>query len=223
MSALRYVATALQIGAAGAAVLLARRRVDHRPFAVFFVATTAANFLRFIRHEAFAPIRPIGSPPFVGAARVAFHIDQALFLAWPAAFAALAIWLFAKRRALALLPMLAWVVAVAYLATHYPAVRGEALHRFYLGAELGALAVAVSSIASLWWRRSPITPAGTCLLCCIAVDGGTLFAGAWRWGFWSEWALNQAAFTLLYAVLIAFQGVLWSRLSRSQSQPYFSR
>jgi hypothetical protein len=216
MSALRYIVTALQIGAAVAALFLARRREDHRPFAVFFVGTTAANLLRFLRHETFAPIRPLGSPPFVGAARVAFHMDEALFLAWPAAFAALAIWLFAQRRALALLPAFAWVVAVAYLATHYPAVRGEALRRFYLGAELGALAVAVSSIASLWWRHGPIAPAGTCLLCCIAVDGGTLFAGAWRWGFWSEWALNQTAFALLYVVLIAFQGVLWSRLYRSQ-------
>jgi hypothetical protein len=138
-----------------------------------------------------------------------------MFLAWPAAFAALAIWLFA-RRGLAVLPGLAWVIAVTYLATHYPEIRGEALRRFYLGAELGALAVAVASLVSLWWRHGAITPAGTCLLCCIAVDGGTLFAGAWRWGFWSEWSLNQAAFVLLYSVLILFQGVLWLRLYRSQ-------
>jgi hypothetical protein len=216
MSALRYIATALQIGAAVPAVLLARRRADHRPFAIFFAGTTAANLLRFLKHETIAPIRPLGSPPFVGAARVAFHMDEALFLAWPASCAALAIWLFARPRALVFFPALAWVVAIAYLATHYPAVRGDALYRFYLGADLSGLAVAVLSLSSLLRRHDLITPAGTCLLLCLAVDGGTLFAGAWRWGFWTQWALNQAAFVLLYTVLIVFQGVLCSRCYRSQ-------
>lgn len=216
MAFLRYLATGLQVGVAVAAILLARRRTDHRPFAIFFVGITIANLIRFLRHETFAPIRPIGAPPYTGFARVAFHVDQAMFLAWPAAFAALALWLFAPRRILALLPGLAWVVAVAYLATHYPEVRGEALRRFYFGAEVGALAVAGAALISLWWRHGAITPAGACLLCCVAVDGGTLFAGAWHFGFWTEWALNQVAFVLLYSTLILYQGVLWLRLSRAQ-------
>ena len=213
---LRYVATVLQIGVAVAAVLLAGRRADHRPFATFFVWATLANLFRFMRHEFFVPIRPISAPPFTGWARIGFHGDETMFLAWPAAFAALSLWLFTGRRTLVFLPALAWLVSVAYLANHYPEIRGEALRRFYLGAELSALTVAVASVASLWWRHDSITPAGTCLLSCIAVDVGTMFVGAWRWGFWEEWSLNQAAFVLLYLVLITFQGVLWSRFYRSQ-------
>lgn len=211
---LLYLAIALQIGSAVAAVLLMRHRPDHRPFAAWSVGTTAATLVRAIR--AAIVVRPFGSPPYEGAQRVFFHVDQALFLASTAGLAALAIVLCVERRALALLPGLAWIAAVAYLSTHYPAVRGDALRRFYLAADLVAFAVAIASIASLWWRRIPMTPARQCLFCGVAVQGGTLFVGAWRWGFWTQWSLNQAAFALLYAVLTAYQGVLWLRCYRAQ-------
>jgi hypothetical protein len=208
---LLYLAIALQIGSAVAAALLAWRRADHRPFAAWSVGTVVATLARAILAATVLPVRPLGSPPFVGAQRLAFHVDQALFLASDAGLAALAIWLFAERRRLALLPALAWAGTVVYLAAQYPEIRGDALRQVYLAAQLGALAVGISAIASLWWRRGGMTSARQCLLCCVAVDGGTLFVGAWRWGFWDRWSLNQVAFALLYAVLAAYQGVLWSR------------
>ena len=212
---LLYLAIAFQIGCAIAAVLLSRRRADHRPFAAWSVATTMATITRLILAFTVLPVRPLGSPPFTGAQRAFFHVDEALFLGSTAALAAVAIVLCAKERALALLPAVAWIASVAYLATHYPEIRGDALRRFYLAAELAALAVSIAALAALWRRRSDWTSAHMCLLSCVAVDGGTLFAGAWRWGFWSKWAANQAAFALLYAVLAAYQGRLWIRSSRS--------
>lgn len=137
-------------------------------------------------------------------------------MASAAGLAALAVVLCAERRSLALLVGLGWALAVGYLSTHYPEVRHDALRRFYLFVELAALAVSIASIATLWWRRLPMTPARQCLLCCVAVDGGTLFIGAWRWGFWEQWSLNQLAYAMLYAVLAAYQGVLWSRLSHAR-------
>lgn len=174
-----------------------------------------ASLIRLVLLMVVLPVRPLGSPPFTGAQRVFFHIDEALFLAPTAGFAAMAIVLCVERRVLALLPGLASVLAIAYLATHYPEIRGDALRKVYLAAELAALAVSVASLAALWRRRVDWTPAHMCLLACTAVDGGTLFVGAWRWGFWSEWAATQAAFALLYAVLMIYQGVQWSHLSRS--------
>jgi hypothetical protein len=211
---LLYVAIAFQVCCAIAAGLLAWRRRDHRPFAVWSVGTTTATIARGIMATTILPVRPLSAPPFTGAARIAFHVDEALFLASAVSLSVAAIVLCVERRALAWLPTLAWVVAVAYLATHYPEIRGESLRKFYLAAELAALAASVASLATLWWRHVDWTPAHMCLFACVAVDGGTLFAGAWWWGFWSDWAANQAAFALLYAVLTGYQVIQWSRSSR---------
>jgi hypothetical protein len=117
---LLWAARALLVLAAGSAVALARRRPDHRPFAAFLVSLLLINTMRAVLSARFGLIRPPGLPPFTGAARMAFHADQAGELASAAAFAAVMIWLFSGRRALVLLPGIAWVAAVAYLATHYP-------------------------------------------------------------------------------------------------------
>jgi len=208
-----YMARAALIGATATAVALAWRRVDHRSFAVFLTVIAAASLIRSVL-PTIAPIRPLESPPFTGAARLAFHADQALFLTWPAGLTALAILLFAGRRPFPMIALL-WAGAVAYLIARYPTIRGETLRRFYLAAELAALAGAVASLASFWQRRATITPAHTCALLCFGADAATLGAGAWRWGFWVHWELTQITYALLYTVLLAFQGVLCSSHSRS--------
>jgi hypothetical protein len=161
-------------------------------------------------------LRPLGSPPFTGAARVAFHIDEAIGISTLAAMAITAILLFLRRRWLALLPGLAWAGAVAYLSTHYPEVRGEALRRVYLAVELAALAIAAASIITWSWRREPPTPARICMLAVCVVDGGMLFVGSQRWGFWDRQDLEQACLTLLYLTVAAFQVYLWRFMSRSR-------
>lgn len=203
------------ISATVSAVALARLRADHRIFAALFSWFTAANVIRVALAKSFDLVRPLGSPPFVGAARVAFHIDQAIELSWPAGLAGVAILLFAQRRWLALFPALAWAGAVAYLATHYPAIRGEELRLVYLAAELAALAVSAASIVTWGWRRKSPTPAQVCTLLVCLVDGGLLFAGAQRWGFWSRWDLQQYACSLLYLVLTRYQVISWRSLSPS--------
>jgi hypothetical protein len=144
-------------------------------------------------------------------------VDEALFLTWPAGLAATGVVLFTARRWPALLIGFLWAGAVVCLAASYPAVRGEALRRVYLGAQLAALAVVVAAIASFWWRREAgMTPARACLMLCAGTDISDLIAGAWRWGFWTRWDLNQAVLVLLYSILIVLQGVLWSSRYRSQ-------
>lgn len=213
---LHYLAIALQICSAVAAVFLARRRADHLPFAAWMTGSAVVTIARRIIASTVLPVRPLGSPPFAGSQRIFFHVDEALFLAPTAGLAAMAIVLCAKRRTLVMLPVLAWVASVVYLATHYPEVRGDALLKVYLAAELAALAVSAAALAALWWRRVDWTPAHMCLFATAAVDGGILFAGAWRFGFWSQWGATQAALALLYGVLMAYQVIQWSRSSRSQ-------
>lgn len=214
---LLWIARLTQIAAAVSAVLLARRRADHRPFAVFLLVVTAANLARAVLASVYPLLRPLDMPPLEGAARVAFHAEQALFTTWPAGIAAVSIALFARRRWLALLPGFAWIGLVAYLATHYPTVRGEELRRVYLVAELGALCVTAAG-AVLWtWRRESPSPARVALMCVVLMEGACLLAGAWRRGFWIYWNLQQIAYVLLYLTLTAFQVITWRRSLRSSS------
>jgi hypothetical protein len=173
--------------------------------------------IRAVIDSRFGLIRPLGSPPFTGAARVAFHVDEAIELSWAAGLAALAIIVFAGRRFAGVAIGLLWVATVAYLATHYPEIRGDALREVYLAVELAALAVAAGSIVSWTWRREPPTPARISVLAICLTDGITLLAGAWRWGFWVHWELNQAAFALLYATIAAYQVIIWRRISSQSS------
>jgi hypothetical protein len=204
------------LSAVVAAVMLTRVRRDHRVFAVFLAWLASVDALRAALDMSFGLVRPLGSPPFTGAARVAFHVDEAIGLSAPTAMAITAIMLFVRRPWLSLLPGLAWVGAVAYLATHYPAIRGEALRLVYLGAELAALAVSAASIVTWGWRRESPTPARVCSLLVCVVDGGMLIAGAQRWGFWSRWDLQQYAISLLYLALATYQVMSWKSLSPSQ-------
>jgi hypothetical protein len=213
---LLYLVIALQIGCAGAAVILTLRRDDHFPFAAWSVGSTMASLARLILLATVLPVRPLGSPPFTGAERVAFHVDEALFLSSTAGLAAMVIVLFGRRRWLALLPGLAWGVAVSYLATHYPEVRGETLRRVYLGAELAALAISAASIVTWGWRREWPTPPRACAITVCLVDAGLLVAGAQRWGFWSRWDLQQYAILVLYLALTTYQVTSWRSLSPSQ-------
>jgi len=203
--------------AAISAVVLARRRVDHRTFAAFVAWVASADVLRWVLSKSFGLLRPPGLPPFVGAARAAFHVDQAIELSWSAGLATLAIIVFSRRRWVAALIGLVWAGAIAYLATHYPEVRGEALRKFYLAAELAAVTVAAASIITWTWRREPPTPSRICVLCVCVADLITLLAGAWRWGFWIHGGLDQVAFALTYATIAGYQVIIWRRISSPSS------
>jgi hypothetical protein len=211
-----WVASLALLAAAVAAVMLARVRRDHRVFAAFLVWLAGVDILRAALEATFGLVRPLESSPFTDAARVAFHIDEAIGLSAPAAMAIATILLFARRRWLALFPGLAWAGAVAYLATHYPAIRGEPLRLVYLAAELAALTVAAASIVTWGWRREYPTLTQACALFVCLLDGGLLLAGAQRWGFWSRWDLQQYACSMLYLTLAAYQVLSWRSLSSSQ-------
>jgi len=191
------------------AVGLAWRRKDHRTFAAFLAWLFIVDTVRAVLADRFDLIRPLGSLPFTGASRIAFHIDEAVELSSDAAFAALMIFVFARRRWLAVLPGVVCLGSIVYLVTHYPEVRGETLRRVYLASELGVLAVAVASFGAFWSRRESMTPARTCALVFLLVDGGTLFIGAWRFGFWTAWKLHQGAYLTMYAIITTLQVFLW--------------
>src|SRR5689334_3379564 len=76
-------------------VVLAVRRAEHRPVALFLVAMVAIDLGRLYLRGAFHLDVP---GPYVGAQRVAFHAEEAGFLTWPAGLAALALNVFGGQR-----------------------------------------------------------------------------------------------------------------------------
>lgn len=203
--------------AAMSAAALAWRRADHRPLATFFGWLVWVEILRSVLNQHFRLIRPLGSPPFTGSTLVASHVNHAIELSWSAGLAIVVLLAFQHRRWLAVLVILSWAGAVVYLVTHYPEIRGEALRKVYLAAELAALTIATASIITWTWRREPPTPARIGILCVCVADVVTFIAGAWRWGFWIHWDLNQAAFALTYATIAIYQVYQWRRLSSQSS------
>jgi hypothetical protein len=210
-----WVTYAALVCCTGVAVLVARRRPDHRPFAAFFGVVTLANLVR-AGLTIVAPIRPLGSEPFTGVARVVFHIEEALFLTWPAGLAALVVMLFVTPRWTAALPGVTWAGVVAYLVTHYPAIRGQALGEVYLLAELAALTVASGVMIAWTWRRASPAPAHLCTLLVVLVDWVALMGGSLRWGLWDHYYLDQIVFLLMYVTLIVYQVPSWRPRSSSQ-------
>jgi hypothetical protein len=149
---LTLLAHALQVVTAFLAVMLARRTREHKPIAVFLCSNACADLIAWVLSASIPPHPPEG-PPLSGLARVAADIDCALFLIWPAALAGTALWVFLQRRAWVVIHV--WAAAVAALVLTYPTIRGVELQKWYLAAELAALAVTIGAFIQWAWRREP--------------------------------------------------------------------
>jgi hypothetical protein len=204
-----WIARVALLLAAITAVGLARRRADHWPFAMLLAWVLITNIIRSVLASRFGLIRSVGLPPFDSTSLVAFYVDQAFELSSPAWIAAMSCWYFARRRWLAGGPALAWIIGVAYLETHYPEVRGDALRRVYLAAELAALCASALVIVPWIGRHEIPTPGRVCMLTVITMEALLLFAGPANWGFWSRWDLNQAAIAVFCTGITALQVWIW--------------
>jgi hypothetical protein len=198
---------ALAALAAVLAVWLAHRRAEHRPIAVFLVAMVAIDLARFALARA---IDFAAAPrPHVGLVRLAFHLDELGFLAWPAGLVGLVLVVFAGRRAWPAL--VAWLLTWAGLVALYPSdlVRGPGLARVYLAALLVSLAIYVAALTEWGARRARPTSAHAVLLVLGAVELARLapFYGS----IFERWATYAGPTNVvLYAVIAAVEGgYLW--------------
>ena len=195
--------------AAGTAVALARRRGDYRAIAFFLVGTVVAQVVRFALLVAvLQPATEAGRLPFTGSERAAFHVEQALFIAFPLGITALAIHVLARRRTWPV--ALAWVAAVAVLALGYPTIRRELLQSVYLALELASLVAAIGA-AAWWWRSSARGgPPDDAVLLCIVIELGAL-AGPYAAGLIDvTWPIAQGLYSGLFLILLGLQ-VAWLR------------
>jgi hypothetical protein len=207
----------LALGATGLAWWLARRRRDHRPFAVLLTFGFAIDVVRRLLYVCvLIPVeaRAQGGP-FTGWDRIAAHVDTALFLSWPAALTVASLHVFLKRRPWPALA--AWALAVVALAITYPVTRGEVLQRVYLWIEAATLAASWGFVIA--WIRSPDRGSPAFHQVCVALVLGTeltsLFVGPWKAvDLFAAWPLAQLAYAGLFVFLILLQGgVLWTTTS----------
>jgi hypothetical protein len=227
MTGLLWLELGFHAAAALVSVGVAWRRKEHRPIALFLGFTGVADGLACALQELILePARLSLGPgvPFTGDIRAAFHASQALFLMWPAGLAALALVTLGRRRPW--VPFAVWAIALPVLAATYPAVRGAVLQRWYLAAELGALAVGLRYVMGWLWRvasrdkpalSSAELLAGLCTLILVAIDVTDVAVGPWRSNIYTDWHLSQVSYAVEYAVLIVLQigGGTW--ITQSQA------
>lgn len=212
------ITIAASIVAAVLAWLVAKRRPEHRPVALLISLSLFADVVRrALELYVIVPARTASlGAPLTGWPRAAGHLDAALFVAWPASLAAVALLVFSRRRPWPVLA--AWVLLVVVLVAGYPAIRGDVLRRAYLGAQLAALAVAVGAGVTWAWRREAFGLTRGAVALIVGVELLLLF-GAWRGNVFTTWDIVQGSYTTLYAGIAVLQGVsLWASSKGSTSR-----
>lgn len=209
--ALTYLFSTLATALAWAVV---RSRPAHWPLAALLTFGLASDIMRrALKAYVLVPGYAIlGQSPATGWLRVAGIADQAVFLAWPAALAAVTLWIYLRRGpGLVALGYLAGVLGIAVFG--YPAIRGELLRKAYLGIELACLAITTG--AFLHWiafRKDPPTTTHWMILLMVGTEVTGIIAGPWRLGLFTTWSLAQTGYCIQYALLIAIQGaLLWMK------------
>lgn len=213
------------ICAAALAWGIARRRPEHRPVALLLTIDVVINVARraLAAYVLVPAAAQLGGAPLDGWARVAGHLDDALFLGWPAAIAATALVTFtpalfdedasrARRRRVMIAVAIVWAVAVAALVTSYPITRGAVLARCYLAGELAAIVVGLGSVAT--WIPARQSPDVRHVAIALVVGDAlvSVLAGPWRFNVFGSWVLAQLIHALFAAVLTVLQGgFLWSQ------------
>ena len=192
------------------AALLARRQRTYAPIAWFLGVMVAADIARTVLSLFILGSGPPGGVPYSGWPRVAFHVEQALFISWPIGLAALSIHVIPKFKV--------WLVGVAYLGAlailvgGYPTIRRELLQSVYLAITLASLLVSLGAAASWWWAKRPTTPPERAVLLFI-VGECVAIVGPYAAGLIDvNWPIAHGAYFGLYLILAALE-VVWLRRS----------
>jgi hypothetical protein len=192
------------------ALLLARRRPHHRPFAVWASVVLVADLARQGIMQACPWI--IAAGPFAGARRAVAHLDQALWLTEPVGLAAVCWIVFLARRPTA--PLLAGVALWCALAIGYPwPFRGAVLGYAYAAIQALSILACFATMA-VWTRRRAEAPRpehacaslATLLTC-------ALFAGPYAPPLpapFADWSGAELIYLCIWAALaVVHAAALW--------------
>lgn len=201
----------IALAAKGGCALATAAEHRLRPALALLLGGLAADVLReALGAYVLRPERALLGPgvPYAGWTRAAFHLDQALFLAWPFGVLALSWWAWRRSGFAVQLILAAWLINVHALASRYPALRGEALGHAY-----GLLAAfcAALSLCAVALRRERAGALQLVSLLLVAGECATL-AGPYLGRPFETWGLGQATWTFVFAAaaLAALSG-RWTR------------
>lgn len=177
------------------AVLLARRRRSHVPVAVLLGVDALADMVRASLH-AWVP-GLAGPAPYQGAVRAAYHVEQALYLLWPALLAWASLRVLAGRR-WGIRIGCVWGALMLLIIACYPALRGEGLRQVYLLATMVGLFVSLASAGVyLRDRARPLSVGELIVVALVAVELVSLLLGPWSRGLYGDaYQLEQVALAL---------------------------
>lgn len=184
----------------------------YRPIAwlltwVFVADVSRASLYRWVLRPARALAGPAAYPwPASGA----FHLEQALVLAWPVALVVAAVSIFLRRRAL--LPAIsAWGALSLGFAAVYPwlrLARRETAHALVDSVALVLVAAcAARSWAVAWKRREPWGPAAWAISWIAVNELAVLLVVLWWAAPGDQWEIARRIQQVGYGLLVVYQAV----------------
>lgn len=197
----------MHVISAALSIPLAKRSRDHQAIAVFLVVTAVADLARYLLEAriifpAWEQQRAAGLDParatLAGWVRAAAHVDQALFVFWPASVAALSMAVLLHKRPWIVLP--AWATFVVLVSAGYPIVRGVPLLRVYLAAELLGACGATACFAAWTMRREAMTLPRFMVICIATFQAATL-VGPYLGDPATSWDNVRALYLVMYTAL----------------------
>lgn len=198
---------AIHGAAAASAAGLSLRHRAHRLVALTLtlglVADVVAHFLK--------PVYQAGVvAPYTGWHRAGFHLGQALFTAYPAAFAALALLIGTERERTARRALAVWVLFLAVCIGGYPWLRGPRLGHAYTGAQVAVVAAGVLAVVSTWRRRPPLTTTHAVVFALFLAEASHLVGPFFSSPF-ADWHYAQIAYSLAFGAASLIQlEALWT-------------
>lgn len=154
------------------------------------------------------------APPYAGAVRIAFHVQQAAVVAYPVGLAALALVVLLRRPAWPAFAVYGGLVA--YLAASYPGLRGPALLLAYQRLDLAVVLFVAGAVVTWWWRRERPGLEVVSVLLLGGMQAGKLLARVDPVIHWEDFV--AVLYLVAYGVIAVLHvGVLWD--SRRPSSP----
>ncbi len=204
---LQLISYLLSLLAAVMALILTWRRRSHGPVAILLGVNLVADTARAAVH-AWVPSLA-GPVPYEGSTRLAYHVEQALYLLWPALLAWAALRVLTGRRS-DLRCASAWAGLVLLLVVLYPDLHGESLRQVYLLATMGSLFAGLAAVAIyLRDHRPEGSPSAAVLVvvALISVEFVSLLLGPWSHGLFGEpYQLEQVTLCFAFAFAAMVQG-----------------
>jgi hypothetical protein len=203
-----WTVVVLEAVAVASAWLFSRTRREHRPVAWTLSLGLLCDVVgRVLIDHAFTV-----AGPYTGPRRLAFHLSQVAFTAYPAALTALALSIGTRRRGPARAAFSVWALFLAACVGGYPWLRGaDRLGLAYTGAQLVAVVAMGAAARSAWKARLALGTTHAVVFCLMLAELTNLLSPFLLSALFGEWHYAQITYASVFALASAIQlEALWT-------------